>query len=119
MADKSGSLPGSRPKRGMTIFLTGLPSAGKSTIAEALRDRLLGQTGRPVCPSSRSRSAPAIVDFPALGSPVRKMVIPRFGRLPGREPLLSAMEIVYRGWHRAVRIVLALSLLWSTLLDST
>src|SRR6266705_3304398 len=48
MADKSECFPDSRPRRGVTIFFTGLPCAGKSTIAEALRERLLEQTGRPV-----------------------------------------------------------------------
>ena len=35
-------------KQGLTIFLTGLPAAGKTTIANHLRFRLMGILGRPV-----------------------------------------------------------------------
>jgi sulfate adenylyltransferase len=37
-----------RDAQGFTVFLTGLSGSGKSTIASALRDRLVETTGRPV-----------------------------------------------------------------------
>jgi len=43
-----GLAHGDRTRRGITIFFTGLPCAGKTTLAQALHLRLLEQTGRPV-----------------------------------------------------------------------
>ncbi len=37
-----------RGRQGLTVFFTGLPSSGKSTLAEALRIKLMEITGRPV-----------------------------------------------------------------------
>lgn len=37
-----------RDAQGFTVFLTGLSGSGKSTIARALRDRIVETTGRPV-----------------------------------------------------------------------
>jgi sulfate adenylyltransferase len=47
------TMPQSRPagpssNRGFTIFFTGLSGAGKSTIAQSLRDKLVNRTGRHV-----------------------------------------------------------------------
>ncbi len=48
MAEHGGLAHGDRTRRGITIFFTGLPCAGKTTLAQALHLRLLEQTGRPV-----------------------------------------------------------------------
>ena len=42
------SLHDTRRRRGFTVFFTGLSGSGKSTIAGALRHRLMEMTGRPV-----------------------------------------------------------------------
>ncbi len=47
VAELSKSYP-PRAKRGFTVFFTGLPSAGKSTIAAILASRILEVTSRPV-----------------------------------------------------------------------
>jgi sulfate adenylyltransferase len=50
-AEEARALQRSRPPRrrqGFTVFFTGLSGSGKSTIANALRVRLLERTGRPV-----------------------------------------------------------------------
>src|SRR6185436_12197142 len=44
----SAAMPANRTLAGLTVFFTGLAAAGKSTVAEALRTRLVERTGRPV-----------------------------------------------------------------------
>ena len=48
MAENGGFAHGTRPRHGITIFFTGLPCAGKTTLAQALHLRLVEQTRRPV-----------------------------------------------------------------------
>lgn len=48
LISEPGSVHPPRRRQGFTIFFTGLPAAGKSTIADTLLGKLLKRTGRPV-----------------------------------------------------------------------